>query len=319
MLISRKRTAITVVEVLVTVSVVGILASILIPAVFSAKENSRQLRCKNNLKQISLGILQHHEAQGRFPSGGWGYTWVGVPGRGSGRKQPGGWIYSLLPYIDQLALHELGENRAESERRSASAKRLATPVDVLNCPSRRIPDVWPTSDSRPHYRNPKETETVFHVARSDYVANGGDLYASVIPGPANLAEGDDPAFDWPNTKLLTGICFLRSEQRLAGVIDGTSNTYLLGEKYLGPDYYDTGTDPGDNDSMFAGYCIDVVRFGFVPPYQDRLGYSSPFSFGSAHSTGCNFAMCDGSVKTVSYSVDLEVHRRTSNRNDVLRE
>ena len=84
----------TLVELLVVVSIIGILIAMLLPAVQSARESGRLVTCKNNLKQIGLAGQAHMEAQGFFPSAGWGQLWTGDPDWGFGATQPGGWHYS---------------------------------------------------------------------------------------------------------------------------------------------------------------------------------------------------------------------------------
>jgi type II secretory pathway pseudopilin PulG len=124
------------------ITIIGILISLLLPAVQSAREAARRTQCQNNLKQMGLAMLNHEQAQTFFPSGGWGWFWVGVPDRGTGREQPGGWGYALLPYLEQTALHDAGAdgdpNSLSAQKLAASAQRIATPLAMYQCPTRAI-------------------------------------------------------------------------------------------------------------------------------------------------------------------------------------
>ena len=75
------RAAFTLVELLTVVAIVGVLVALLLPAVQSAREAARRVACGNNVRQLALGCLQHHDQQGFFPSGGWGWCWTGDPDR----------------------------------------------------------------------------------------------------------------------------------------------------------------------------------------------------------------------------------------------
>ena len=124
-------------------------------------------------------------------------------------------------------------------------------------------------------------------------------------------------YTWPTNKYYTGISYYRSKVTVADVTDGVSNTYMVGEKFLNPDLYDTGQGNADNHSMFQGFDRDVNRWAGVdcPPLQDAPGADLEFNFGSAHAGGFYMALCDGSTQLINYSIDLEVHRRLSNRCD----
>ena len=85
----------------------------------------------------------------------------------------------------------------------------------------------------------------------------------------------------------------------------------------------TGTDGGDNQPMLQGYDVDTVRFSQIntstrlPPKQDTPGWQEINGFGSAHPSGVNFVFCDGSVHSISYSIEFETYRRLTNRKDQL--
>lgn len=113
----------------------------------------------------------------------------------------------------------------------------------------------------------------------------------------------------------TGVSFRRSEVGMQNVTDGTSRTYLIGEKYLNPDEYDTGKGGADNETWCTGFNNDNFRSAFDLPEQDRPGFSHDNRFGSAHSAGWFASWCDGHVELVSYDIDLMVHRGDANRAD----
>ena len=124
-------------ELLVVITIIGILIALLLPAVQAAREAARQMQCKNHLKQIALGFLQHEERQKIFPSGGWNHLMLGDPDRGFGRRQPGGWEFSILPYIKQQALYDLGKGLTGAAKATVNTQRVQTPLGIFNCPTRR--------------------------------------------------------------------------------------------------------------------------------------------------------------------------------------
>src|SRR5208282_2151046 len=99
----------TLVELLIVISIIGVLIALLMPAVQSARESGRRAQCLNNLHQMAAGCLALESKFQHLPGGGWGCAWTGEPDRGYGAQQPGGWHYNILPFIDQTDLHDLGE------------------------------------------------------------------------------------------------------------------------------------------------------------------------------------------------------------------
>ena len=334
----------TLVELLVVITIIGILIALLLPAVQSAREAARRTQCANNLKQLGLAMLSHHQAHGTFPAGGWLGIWVGDPDRGFGTEQPGGWVYNILPFLEQEALRQLGSDgdpdNWSSGQLAASSQRITTPLAMQNCPSRRRPIVYPTrwpystvrgtvifDGNGKHF--PRGADAVTQVARSDYAACAGDHFETwswVDSEPLTLEEAATITQNGTWTSLdANGVVFLHSTVEMARVRDGASNTYMVGEKYLDPDRYTTGLDPADNEGMYCGYNNDNSRWTYydvstavaLTPMQDRTGYSNPDRFGSVHPGGANMAFCDGSVHGISYSIDPETHRRLGNRRDGL--
>ncbi len=135
----------TLVELLVVITIIGILIALLLPAVQAAREAARQAQCMNNLKQLALACLQHEEKYKFFPTGGWGCNWVGDPNCPMGKSQPGGWVFCILPYIEQDALASLGAGQTfmSAGYLAAQAQRIQTPLAVMNCPTRRPSVVFP--------------------------------------------------------------------------------------------------------------------------------------------------------------------------------
>ena len=120
---------------------------------------------------------------------------------------------------------------------------------------------------------------------------------------------------------VTGVIYRRSMCKLAWISDGTSNTYLLGERYCDPDYYTNG-DPSlwyDDQGWVEGYDFDTNRWtsndANCKPQQDRAGYNNGNAFGSAHASGFCMGFCDGSVHWMSYSINPQVHDYLGNRCD----
>ncbi|MCA9260610.1 MAG: DUF1559 domain-containing protein [Planctomycetales bacterium] len=323
---SRRR-GFTLVELLVVIAIIGVLVALLLPAVQAAREAARRVQCTNQIRQLALAAINHTDTQGYFPSGGWGWNWVGDPDRGFGKSQPGPWTYSVLPYMEQDALWAMGKGVADpAQKRQFLSEMNAVQPGGFICPSRR--PVKPTG-VKPHWA-PKNCVKIELSGKSDYaISVGGDATVADywdFSGPNTLAQAENPNYPWPaedsRGNLFNGLCAVRSEITLAEVSDGSTNTYLIGEKYLRPESYDgvgaSGSptyDTGDNETIFTGFNRDYQRSAFFPPQQDRPGAVLDSTFGSAHPGVMNMSLCDGSVQQISYDIDPEVHRLRGIRND----
>ena len=338
-----RRRGFTLVELLVVIAIIGILVSLLLPAVQSAREAGRRMQCTNNLKQIALAALNHADVHKHFPTAGWGFIWIGDPDRGFGRRQPGSWIYNVLPYCEELSLHQLGAGDApqSAARKAASARRIQTPLVLFNCPSRRNAELFGIGTTHIHFSTPNYSDPVTKVARSCYAINAGSWAAppaeSQYGGPGSLGAFDDPTWQGVVNNILkksSGISNTTSEIRLAEVTDGLSKTYMVGEKYIPPDCYENGMAGNDNETMYTGADSDTQCWAnlgsFYPatstiiPTQDYVALQdtpgfSPASnwgrWGGAHSGGFNMAFCDGSVRMISFLIDDLLSAYSANRKD----
>jgi hypothetical protein len=329
----------TLVEVLVVIAIIGVLVGFLLPAVQMTREAARRSACNSNLRQLALGSLQHEHAHGFLPSGGWGGWWVGDPDRGFDQKQTGGWAFNLLPFVEQAAMRDLGTGMQDAQAKADKISiRLATPVPTFTCVSRRASGLWPYVKANSFFVT-AVPDTISRrpasVARGDYAGNMG----SGVP-PHNYRSGYSPQpalyIDQVATEeLWTQVCgpppdgtiFRRSRIRLRDVTDGTTCTYLFGEKYIDPVRMKDGSDEGDDQTMYSGHDRDSLRVGCVAPYQDLANFDPYFiypsgdtdakaiAFGSAHPSTCGMAMVDGSVRTTDYQIAPLVHQGLAARND----
>jgi prepilin-type processing-associated H-X9-DG protein len=256
-----------------------------------------------------VALHNHHDCFRRFPSGGWGWNWAGMPDRGTGAEQPGGWLYSVLPFTENGELRSRGVGGVSPQIEQAILQVLATPVSLFNCPSRRNGGPYPNNkgmilvgmgNGNTTFVNPVQ------LARCDYGGNAGSQGFNQAAGPNSLLQAKSATFPWPNTSKCTGIFFQRSTVTLSDVLRGNSNTFLAGERYVDPGHYDDGLDNGDNEAMYVGFDNDVNRVTANPPRRDQLGIQAIHSFGSAHGSGLNMLYCDGSARLVNYDIDPDL-------------
>ncbi len=300
------RNAFTLVEFLVVVAILSVVLSLLLPAVQAARESARVSICQNNTKQVSLAILSFESSNRVLPSNGWGYRWIYDPKRGFGVAQPGGWIGQIAVFAEFAIPNSAGGALEEFEQRT---QINAMGWGLMRCPSR--PNGLSLSSTK---SAPVNAAYVALVGKTDYAANEGDFVTDTGGGPLSLLEGDRKSYVWTSTTKASGVIFQRSAIKLRDITDGTSLTYLVGEKYVSRSHYVDGEDRGYDQSLFSGVDLDLNRWTIEPPKRDDRS-ADVRRFGAAHSSGCNFVRCDGSVHQVSYDIDAAVHRSFGNRND----
>ncbi len=336
--------AFTLVELLVVIAIIGILVALLLPAIQAAREAARRSQCLNNLKQLALACQNHHDAQGHFPTGGWGWYWVGDPDRGFGKEQPGGWAYNLLPFFEQQALHDLGSDGDKyalpRAQREGASQVVQQPLAMITCPSRRPSQgTFPMTTSQA-LGGLKNSLTPEVAGRADYAINSGHVFNELGEGPTNYASAD--TWSWPSENpanqyadppknsqpAFSGISYGRSEVNMRQVSDGTTNTYLIGEKHVYYDDYETGRDFGDNETWCTGFNNDnfrttarrdtagnIVEQLPIPDGTKNPDYPAVQRFGAPHAGVWNVSLCDASVQSVTFDIDWQVHRDLGNRED----
>ncbi len=330
-ILATNRRGFTLVELLVVIAIIGILVALLLPAVQSAREAARRTQCKNHLKQLSLGFMNHESSLKAFPTGGWGWGWVGDPDSGSLERQPGGWGYSILAYTEGLTELQVGSGLSAAAKRQALAVVNGKAVPVFYCPSRRSPE--PGYGGTENLVN-SNRPTGDYFAKTDYAANGGRTLQFNY-GPPITCLDTYPDCNWGpytqvNIKNFDGIIVPRFPVALRKITDGLSKTIMLGEKYVSPVFYDDesrANSCSDNNPAYNGYDWDNIRWiqnnpistynSQYQPAQDSRSIDVGCSrrFGSAHSSIFQLAFCDGSVDSFEYGADAGVLAGFASRND----
>jgi len=362
------RRGFTLVELLVVIAIIGVLVALLLPAVQSAREASRRTKCTNNLKQLGIAMHNFTDTHGRFPSAGW-YEWcaaiprvkpsyiqvtdwgqtgciqtytvggsqvnsfssgpvVGNDPTGTPWSAPpqqgAGWVFQILPYLEQSAV----QGQAAGMVRNAG-------LPVYVCPSRR--NLVSFRGANSNGGRPQDYAAPYFgpVARAiATVKSDPNSFLGIIvpsePNPGNVTN--------PSRALLGD-----TPVRMAMITDGTSNTLLLGEKWLRTDEYLVGAWMDDHNYA-SGLDQDIMRIGDRVPVPDTRKSPSTGAmvntadnnpccdwwrdppnrtpsprlgsyFGGAHPGGMSAMFADGSVRSISWNITQQVFAALGNKED----
>jgi prepilin-type N-terminal cleavage/methylation domain-containing protein/prepilin-type processing-associated H-X9-DG protein len=304
---SRRRTGFTLIELLVVIAIIAILIGLLLPAVQKVREAAARAKCQNNIKQIALGLHNYHSAMQQFP--------MGADANGYSA------FATLLPYIEQDPLYK-------------SFDLTQSPTATVNQPYRAV--------TLATYRCPSDSPGSLpaNTAGSSYRLNAGVSIVNTYPTAVNAAMPPNDGGFWANVAY-----------RVGDFTDGTSNTGAVSEHVIGDfsnavstpdaDTYQPGTYPATPDEALQQCnAIDPTNLSFqgnssAGDFWTSFGHTSTRYYhafppgnrscmfppqristtaNSRHTRMVNVALFDGSVRTVTYSINLTAWRALGTRN-----
>src|SRR5262245_61924369 len=344
-----RRGAFTLVELLVVIAIIGILVALLLPAIQAAREAARRTQCKNNLKNIGLACHNFLDTYKIFPTGGEVYE-PRIEDYVEGSKALGpdrqglGWGYQILPFLEEGALHDV----------ITTTQMQSTPVALYNCPSRRqatrsavagnnvtvltdYAGVQPCTHSSTgtlYTPSPQLTMAAYNTNGAAFWGGKPDgwmgtfdngVYDGVIVRSPWHWTGYDLRNKKPQGNFVNNVA---NPTKIAKITDGTSKTFLIGEKMVRSDLYEGGSSQfSDNRGWTDGWDSDVMRCTCFAPMSDSdpiafgdtivpngfSGGNHNWFFGSPHKAGFNMSFADGSVRTVNYEINVVIFNAVGTR------
>jgi prepilin-type N-terminal cleavage/methylation domain-containing protein/prepilin-type processing-associated H-X9-DG protein len=311
----RRKVGFTLVELLVVIAIIGVLVSLLLPAVQTARESARRAQCSNNLKQIGLAMTQYADTyKGAFPVGEYSCCW-------------GTWLVGLLPYIEQKALYDqykffgavqnqAGNAISQTDATTRYGGSMNLPVTRLRiqayiCPSDAAIDA-------PNLRS--------GITWHNYVANHGSTtlqrqatFGTLLNGQPNKYKGAPFIFvgSWNSNPQVV---------RYADVFDGLSNTLAFSETvqghandlrgfawWNGGAHFEANLAPNSSQPDIledASYCVNTDSYN-PPCAGPTTANPTNIAARSRHPSGVMATMCDGSVRFIPNTINLDIWRAIS--------
>ncbi len=285
---NRRPAGLSLVELLVVIAILAILLSLLLPAVQAARESARKVQCGNRLRQMSLGLLQYHDAKRHFPAA-------------ITSQQRLIWNGAILPYIEQQNLSDRIDPNLPWNV-GTNAQVCSTFLSIYRCPSSTAPETM-------------TAQGIENRVPCDYLvcASGTDTRES---GPGILAGG--PHSD--------GVFFVDSRTRMAEIRDGASNTVAVGDSFF--QFEELDLDHTGYPQFLDRWCVGTLEGvgNEVSEAMGSTGVAinshrlevfideRELAFGSQHSGGVQMALVDGAVLFFDENIDRAVWRAWGTRN-----
>lgn len=292
----------TLVELLVVIAIIGILIALLLPAVQAAREAARRSQCTNNLKQIGLALHNYHDTFKTFPPGAWNEA---------NRGNRLAYTVFILPFMEQQAVYD----EFDFEYPNYTGVNLNPGIRLIpayHCPSCRFKQSTYNADWVPAGAAGTPSYTTHY-----YAIMGPQGINPMIPGGTTRYPESD------NTNphggyALSGVLHRNSSNNMGYIIDGTSNTIMVGEisweGVQGTSASGTFRTWLRGASGTACGSAKNIEFGInVVPYNGSNNFND-VSMGSMHPGGANFSVADGSVRFISETVDMALYLAAASMN-----
>tara|TARA_R110002095_G_scaffold204266_1_gene186854 strand:+ start:8034 stop:9020 length:987 start_codon:yes stop_codon:yes gene_type:complete len=316
--LTNHRKGFTLIELLVVIAIIAILIALLLPAVQQAREAARRSSCKNNLKQLGIALHNYHETHSVFPPG-----WIvpqfmssgGTPVASNDHRYVGhnpAWGIYLLPFLDLATLYNLQSFNSSDYQTYGHGGSFVSGHGLLQAPN----STNKLADTFAIFSCPSDTQfnkgtTINGYGRSSYVSCRGNIN--------NYGQATSMA-------PMPGVFYTNSATRFRDITDGTSNTIALGEvsnnQYSEVDsnaVLETGGAWG-GFGIHKRYTMVSRNTNSTRPINlsspdDTPPYSSSDGFGSMHTGGAHFTLCDGSVRFIGENVSISIYGHLGDRAD----